>query len=240
MTRKLNSPEQTRILEEWLARYRFKGNPFAEYQAEREATLPEYFVLTPYYDDIFGSPNSPRTIIVYAGRGCGKTAHRIMVANTCRPHNEHSNILAIPYIRFGALSRLIVSDPTAVDLQAHLKQILRLGISALIDSIVQAPPPDSALTFEWLARCKGLCQLYNPDELRMVNMIARLRRLAGGAFSPEPDWEDFYHHEHSHSSEAELAAQLRHQLVAQQPAARFLLDLMRVTADVIDTRHLTR
>nr|HID14455.1 hypothetical protein [Anaerolineae bacterium] len=189
MARRLASSEQARRLEEWLGSYDFEANPFGECEADREPRLSEYFILTPYYDEILGSADSPRTMVIYAARGCGKTAHRIMVARACRPHTPNSDILAVEYTDFGALPHEMARDPGAVDLRRHLGQILRAGVEAFIEAVVQDPALAVSLTPEWLARLKWLCTQYHFAALGVTALMRRLRALAGGHFAP--DWEDF-------------------------------------------------
>lgn len=54
----------------------------------------------PYYDEIKGSADDPRTAFVFAARGCGKSAYRVMIQRSCRPDNRDSPVLAIPYTDF--------------------------------------------------------------------------------------------------------------------------------------------
>jgi hypothetical protein len=233
MVRQLISSQQTEILEQWLAHYGFERNPFGECEAGRESRLAEYFVPTPYYDEILGSAGSPRTMLVYAPRGCGKTAHRIMVARACRPHAPNSDILTVVYTDFGALPREMARDPGAIDLRRHLDQILRAGIAVFIEVVVRDPALAVSLTPERLARLKWLCKQYHFTALGPTALMSQLRALDGDHFAP--DWGDFQRAWQA----GRLGELMADRPIMERPAARFLIALADAYPELVEVERLS-
>ena len=126
-------------MEQWLKRHGFHANPFADQEADRERHLPEYFVETPYYDDILGDPANPRSLVVYAGRGCGKSAHQLMVGRACRPVSSVSRVLAVDYTSFGKIAHSLSSGRNGGLLREHLDTILERTVETLITTLVTSP-----------------------------------------------------------------------------------------------------
>lgn len=87
-----SSHQQAKTLAAWLKEHGFTGNPFALREAGREERLSEYFVEGPHYDEIKGSTDDPRTAFVFAARGCGKSAYRVMIQRSCRADDRKSFI----------------------------------------------------------------------------------------------------------------------------------------------------
>ena len=78
------------------------GNPFAHVEADRErAFLPRFFVPVAGYDHIAGND----TVVVFAPRGSGKSALRVMLASDCAPQNARSSYLAVEFTDFDALAQ---------------------------------------------------------------------------------------------------------------------------------------
>jgi hypothetical protein len=54
-------------------------NPFQYTNADKEVELiDQYFIYPDYFEDVWGDPQNPVSNIVYAPRGGGKTAQRLM------------------------------------------------------------------------------------------------------------------------------------------------------------------
>jgi hypothetical protein len=234
MVRQLASHQQQENLKRWLEQRGFSGNPFGIYQAELEERLAEYFVPTGYYDEIKGSAEVPRTIVVFAARGCGKSAHRIMVARDCRPTVSYSEILAVPYTDFGTLPDKLAQDPKSVGLDGHLERILRTAASTFLDALVRDASLVDALEPEWLGRLKFFC-MQQPDNpvLDPVYLLDRLRQLAGGDF--DPDWNAFQQAWHT----GELGGMLKSQPVWDNPVARFLIALSDAHPEPVNIARLS-
>jgi len=57
-----------------LKRLGFESDPFSKTNADEEERLEEYFIAPPFFNAVYGSPNDPKSSIVFAPRGGGKTA----------------------------------------------------------------------------------------------------------------------------------------------------------------------
>ncbi len=167
--------EATSPLQKWLATQGFHNgqNPFATVEAERETGLKTYFIRPPFFDQIVGSAGDPRTSFVFATRGAGKTACRLMIQRECLPNDLSADILAVPYTDFSWLEQL--TEP--VSLHHHLEQILRAGLAAIWATIVRKPTLFHDMPDEQRALLRGLVQLYHPALLAPYQVLRRLRAL---------------------------------------------------------------
>ena len=110
----------------------FSEDPFAQHNAEKETRLEEYFVRSEYFSEVFGDPDSPESYIVFAPRGGGKTAQRMMMEKECAGRN----VLCLTYADFDLLDVQAAHD---VSLRLHLKRIVRLGWMAILVSVDDDP-----------------------------------------------------------------------------------------------------
>lgn len=235
MTRQLTSRQEQENLVQWLEQRGFKSNPFGIYQAELEEHLADYFVSTVYYDEIKGSPDTPRTLVLFAARGHGKSAHRIMVARDCRPIAHHSRVLAVPYTDFGSLPNELAQEAKAVTPKRHLTGVLRAGASVLIETVVQDASLVAALGPEWLSRLKWCClQQPSAPVLTPLVLSSYLRQLVGEDF--KPDWTEFQHAWHTGRLENML---LSKQDVLGNLTARFLIALADAKPEPVDAIRLS-
>ena len=72
----------------------FIEDPFRQTNADREARLTEYFVPPRYFSEVFGNPEAPQSFFVFAPRGGGKSAQRIMMER--RTMRRNYNVLCYP------------------------------------------------------------------------------------------------------------------------------------------------
>jgi len=234
MARRLTLRQEQENLERWLEQRGFQGNPFGIYQAELEERLADYFIPTVYYDEIKGTADAPRTMVVFAARGHGKSAHRIMVARSCRPAALHGDILAAPYIDFGPLPAQMAEDPKSVRLSQHLTLILHSCAKAFVETLIQDPDLVATLGPEWLSRLKWLCvQQPSMPVLTPSMVLTHLRELARDSLNL--DWGEFQRAWHA----GRLGELLRGQAVLEHPAARFLITLADTRPEAIDIGRLS-
>jgi hypothetical protein len=106
----------------------FEDNPFAHTNADEEERLPEYFVSPPYFESAFGNPAKPKSFIVFAPRGGGKSAQRRMI----ELRSADNNILAITYDNFDFID---VSKASDVKIHHHLRRIIRFILTGLLVSL---------------------------------------------------------------------------------------------------------
>lgn len=128
------------ILDNWLSLVGFEANPFGTREAESEGPeLGHFFVEYPYFDEVRGSGLHPRTTFLFADRGCGKSANRCMIEESCRKREIEGAVLAVPHTDFRALLREAGGDPARVTLDQHAHEILRRGVVALLDHLRRRP-----------------------------------------------------------------------------------------------------
>ena len=116
--------------EEYLSKLGFLRNPFQQSNADKEIDfLSEYFIKPDYFEDVWGNPYNPSSNIVYAPRGGGKTAQRIMIEKRAK---NHSDILTITYTNHDLSCYKSVDD---IDLSYHLTYLNRLLLLAFFNRI---------------------------------------------------------------------------------------------------------
>ena len=126
----LDAEGTARRLGRWLEGRDLRANPFERWNAEHDRDLSSYFVDVGEFDELvrLGEP-----FVVFAGRGCGKTAQRQMLAAQCRPFDCESRRLVITYTYDGFEQALAsaANDPYQVRREHHIRALLNLGIDAL-------------------------------------------------------------------------------------------------------------
>lgn len=111
--------------------YNISGNPFASTNAENEDLLSEYFVAPPYFESVVGHAETPKSTIVFAPRGSGKTAQRKMIEN--RAALPDSNFACISYTDFTGIT------PDSATLAQHKLAVCRLMVVAALAHIEAQP-----------------------------------------------------------------------------------------------------
>lgn len=126
-------------LDRWLKERGFvRGNPFAIVEADRErALLPRSFIEVPGYDHI----KSPHTVIVFAPRGGGKSALRVVLASYAAPIAPEESTLAVEYTNFDSLLTNLASDKP-LQISDHVQLLLRFAAQALLDALIGRPASD--------------------------------------------------------------------------------------------------
>lgn len=113
------------LLTEFLQLHGLTNDPFAQTNAEEEEMLAEYFVPPPYFSAVRGDPGQPKSTIVFAPRGGGKTAQRRMLEEDSR--QADSAYLCVLYDRFDGH---IVERPTIAQ---HIDELcLRVMLGVLV------------------------------------------------------------------------------------------------------------
>jgi len=127
----------------WLERFNFHGNPFSSLEAgsEDDAILNQYFVAPPYFDEILGNAKEPKTMLVFAPRGGGKTAQRMMVHYYCQHELTNETVLSVPYTNFNAILEHseINRDITCISIRHHIEEILPRIVQSLLTFLAHEP-----------------------------------------------------------------------------------------------------
>jgi hypothetical protein len=127
----------------WLKNVGLNADPFALYEAERELhpteagtpILSHLFVNRPYLFHVFGDPPPPRTAFLLAGRGCGKTATREMVAYEGQHGRLRRRVLVVRYTDFQPLLGLVEHEIARIELRHHVQAILRAALQAVVEQL---------------------------------------------------------------------------------------------------------
>jgi len=166
-------------LDRWLNRRGLSGNPFEKWNAENDWDLPTYFVDIVNIDE-FSQLEIPS--IIFAQRGCGKTAQKQMVAIECRPIKSDSTQLSISYT-YNGFERVLESvnyDIDQIRPQHHVNAILYLGFTALWNEVTKNERLQKLIKSEPLAHqwdgytSQYVSHLSNSPHLSNPNNIERL------------------------------------------------------------------
>lgn len=109
-----------------LASLGFVRDPFATTNADEEELLEEYFIDPPFFKAVYGDIHNPKSTIVYAPRGGGKTAlkRRIELIGRTDP------FLCVTYNSFPTVGLKL----SQIDQQFHLKNISRILTVAILSA----------------------------------------------------------------------------------------------------------
>jgi hypothetical protein len=144
LTSSLNAGQPTTSLERWLARRGLARNPFDRWNAEGDPDLPRYFVDLGGFDELLRQTGP---CVVFARRGCGKTAQRQMLAAHYRPRHGDSPWLALTYAFDGFERALSRANDDVGHLRPlhHVQALLRVGIATLLDEAARDARVSDAL-----------------------------------------------------------------------------------------------
>jgi hypothetical protein len=136
---------------QWVNYFGFQRFPFDRPEAgNEEFARPEFlascFIEPKAFERVFGQADSPTTSLLFAARGTGKTACRVMMDYYCQnglarlsfQETNHSNyVLSIPHIRLdNVLDISRKSTPnglsTEVLLEHHVIEIFRQAVKVLV------------------------------------------------------------------------------------------------------------
>lgn len=121
-------------IESYLARAGFIGDPLAHTNAEQEERLEDYFVPPPYFQSVIGDPATPKSNVIFAPRGGGKTAQRLMIEREAA--SPDATYLCLTY---DAFATVVASGGGLAAHQVELCRTVTLAIlSYLEDDSVEA------------------------------------------------------------------------------------------------------
>jgi len=120
-------------LADFHTQFGFDDDPFRSTNAAEEPKLTAYFVPPPYFASVLGTPAHPRSDVVLAPRGGGKTAQRIKIESESRNSDE---FLCVSYEKFDVREGFKASD---ADLPYHLNNICRLLLVAALSELESKP-----------------------------------------------------------------------------------------------------
>lgn len=185
---RIDSPDLR--LTRWLNQRGLRENPFASWNAEREPNLPDYFVDVGQFDELL---HATEPCVVFAARGCGKTAQRKMLATQYLPLNRDGVRLAIncTVSDFERVLSEANGDVNQVRAMHHVNALLHSGLTTFmkevaLDATKPTGVPGSLEDRSWLAaylarfapHLQPAWPVETPAVLDMSNWLALLQGFA--------------------------------------------------------------
>lgn len=118
---------------EFLQALGFSEDPFASTNAADEPRIGNYFVAPPFFPAVVGNPEAPKSNVVFAPRGGGKTAQKIMIEQAS---SKTADFLCVSYDRF-PLER--IKTPGQASSDYHLRNISRILLVAILIEFERDP-----------------------------------------------------------------------------------------------------
>jgi DNA-binding winged helix-turn-helix (wHTH) protein len=187
-------------LQFWLLHNGFDTNPFASKEADFEVAsdqsrVVDYFVRAVWVDQILGDAEQPRSALLAARRGFGKSASRLMVEYECRQGRMADRVLAATYTSFERALAAHRGESSLSLHDAHLVSVIETCCRALLDYLRQYPKQIVRLgqggSFRLEALLAKYTNLFDPFELdeilrrvnadeKVLNSKSFLRAVKGG------------------------------------------------------------
>lgn len=156
---------------EFLVARGFLADPFEFTNADEERELAKYFVPPPYFSTVFGDASRPKSTVVLAPRGGGKSAQRRMVEIRA---DERGHVLVVPYSDFSFATKAgVVSNET------HLEEVCRRLVVALLAHFDGRPQDKDKLEAHQkaLLHAAATSLLCGTSQAEMESAIRSLRTL---------------------------------------------------------------
>jgi hypothetical protein len=152
--------------QQFLEHHGIGANPFAEEDAQTDPVFKDFCISSthhPTWDKVYGNPAEPSTSIVFGEKGSGKTALRLQITRHLAQYNQDhpaARVFVIEYDdfnpfldrfrdRFGARHRSAGKLLGDWKLWDHMDAILMLGVTGLVDRILESKhtndPPTNEL-----------------------------------------------------------------------------------------------
>jgi hypothetical protein len=108
----------------------FRLDPFAKTNADEEDFLQDYFIEPPFFGAVYGDFSAPKSSVVFAPRGGGKTAlkKRIEIASKTNP------FVCVTYNSFPTAGLKL----TDISIDYHLRNITRLLLIAVVSIVAES------------------------------------------------------------------------------------------------------
>jgi len=149
-------------IQQFLDHHGVSVNPFSEEDAQTDPVFKDHCIFSthhPSWDKVYGDPAEPATSIVFGEKGSGKTALRLQIARHLTEYNRtHPNqrLFVIEYDDFnpfldrfnervGVRARRGGQVLAQWKLWDHMDAILSLGVTQLVDRILDGPRQQNPL-----------------------------------------------------------------------------------------------
>ncbi len=151
--------------QEFLEHHGIRSNPFAEEDAQTDPVFKDFCIASthhPTWDKIYGDPAEPATSIVFGEKGSGKTAIRLQIVRHLGQYNQAhpgQRVYVVEYddfnpfldrfrARFGTRHRRADRVLNDWKLWDHMDAILTLGVTGLVDRILESKQTSDPATNE--------------------------------------------------------------------------------------------
>lgn len=149
-------------IQPFLEHHGIARNPFAEEDAQTDPVFKEHCIDSTYHptwDKVYGDPHEPASSIVFGEKGSGKTAMRLQIARHMEAFNDKSpnkRLFVVHYDdfnpfldrfrdRLGSRNRRPDRVLQNWKLWDHMDAILALGVTGLVDRILDARQPSNSV-----------------------------------------------------------------------------------------------
>lgn len=144
--------------QQFLQHHGIAVNPFAEEDAQTDPVFKQHCLRGthhPTWDKVYGDPSEPATSLVFGEKGAGKTAMRLQILEELRGYNQShpdARVFVIDYDDFNPFldrfrdtlsSRRRRADRVLAEWKVwdHMDSILSLGVTSLVDRILDLKQP---------------------------------------------------------------------------------------------------
>lgn len=162
-------------VDNWLNSWGFKENPFRYWEANREAHIDEYYIKHKFYEQLLTSENPT---MVFAYRGEGKSATRIMIQKECQPQNRISKVFAIPFSDFSYIVEINTRN-NKISFADYLPFLINEGLISLLGASTFSMRENIQFTDNDISKIKFWVELYAPrilENQRIDNLIKEIWR----------------------------------------------------------------
>jgi hypothetical protein len=108
----------------------FESDPFGKTNADEEEKLDQYFVAPPFFNAVLGDPLSPKSSLVFAPRGGGKTALKRKIELS----SQESGFLCVTYNHFDVSGKKL----TDISSEYHLLNLIEILLVGVITAVSNA------------------------------------------------------------------------------------------------------
>ncbi|MEM1336961.1 MAG: hypothetical protein AAGF96_04390 [Bacteroidota bacterium] len=146
-------------LANFLEKFNFKKNPFLHSNADKEEKyLEQYFVKPNYFEEMWGDHEDPVSNIMYAPRGGGKTAQRLMFEKRGQ-EKKYNNLLIIKYTDHNLSNYKTTKE---IDQSYHLIYLNRLMLLSFLNHLYSVGEYKYLFEFNYNERqyIYQLCKIY--------------------------------------------------------------------------------
>jgi hypothetical protein len=148
-------------IQQLLEHHGIARNPFAEEDAQTDPVFKDFCIDTTYHpawDKVYGDPSEPATAVVFGEKGSGKTALRLQIARHLHTYNKEHPGEGLFILHYDDFNPFLDRFQTRVGsrkradkvlnewkLWDHMDSILSIGVTGLVDRILEVKHPSTAV-----------------------------------------------------------------------------------------------